>query len=590
MGGSVRDEQSSDHSKYAPKNFRERPTFAAEQPYVTSAPMVPSSSSRDDGRQLKPESALWPERVPDPPLRLEEREATLMGRILFIVAFAAAVALLVIFAKPLLQGGRGLFDMASETSHRETENSASPDSKRAAASRSEQPVVSGNNRSAASSGAGQPNAAATDQPAAATKVATAAAVAPPASAPAQPASPPPASPQAQQATLAPTTGSLGPAANGVKTTVRGVTDTDILFGISAPFSGAAKELGQNMRLGIETAFNAVNASGGIYGRRLRLVAADDGYEPTRTAATMKQLYEKDQVFGVIGNVGTPTAVVALPYALDRKMLFFGAFTGAGLLRSDPPDRYVFNYRASYAEETDAVVQYLVKVRHLKPTQIAVFAQQDAYGDAGFSGVAKAVRSLGGNDSAILRLNYQRNTIDVDDAVEQLRRSRIPIRAVIMVPTYRAAAKFIERTRDLYPDMIYTSVSFVGSTALANELMLLGKRFANGVIVTQVVPAVDGHSSLVLDYKAALAKYFPGEAPDYVSLEGYVAANVLISALKRNGPEIDTEKLVQTLENLQNLDIGLGTPVTFSRSEHQAIHRVWGSQLNETGHYQAIELQ
>ena len=121
-----------------------------------------------------------------------------------------------------------------------------------------------------------------------------------------------------------------------------------------------------MKLGIEAAFNVANANGGVHGRQLRLIAADDGYEPARTAETMKQLYEKDQVFGVVGNVGTPTAVVALPYALDRKMLFFGAFTGAGLLRSDPPDRYVFNYRASYAEETDAVVNYLVKVRRLKP--------------------------------------------------------------------------------------------------------------------------------------------------------------------------------------------------------------------------------
>src|SRR5207342_3533931 len=110
------------------------------------------------------------------------------------------------------------------------------------------------------------------------------------------------------------------------------------------------------------------------------------------------------------------------------------------------------------------------------------------------GVAKAIRSLGGKDSAILRLNYQRNTVDEDDAVEQLRKSRIPIRAVIMVPTYRAAAKFIEKTRDSRPDMIYASVSFVGSTALANELMLLGRKYASGVIVTQVVPVVDGHSS------------------------------------------------------------------------------------------------
>jgi branched-chain amino acid transport system substrate-binding protein len=347
-----------------------------------------------------------------------------------------------------------------------------------------------------------------------------------------------------------------------------------------------------MKLGIEAAFNLANANGGIYGRQLRLIAADDGYEPARTAATMKQLYDRDQVFGLVGNVGTPTAVVALPYALDRKMLFFGAFTGAGLLRNDPPDRYVFNYRASYAEETAAVVNYLVKVRRLLPEQIAVFAQQDAYGDAGFAGVQKAIRSLrGGTDTPILRLNYQRNTVDVDEAVAQLQQKRrIPIKAVIMVPTYRAAAKFVEKTRDLYPDMIYTSVSFVGSTALADELMLLGKKYATGVIVTQVVPAVDGHSSLVLDYKSALGKYFPGEAPDYVSLEGYVDASVLIAALQRNGASLDTERLVGTLENLRDLDIGLGTPVTFSRSEHQGLHRVWGTQLDETGHYQPLELQ
>jgi ABC-type branched-subunit amino acid transport system substrate-binding protein len=383
---------------------------------------------------------------------------------------------------------------------------------------------------------------------------------------------------------------------GATETVRGVTDSEIRFGISAPFSGSAKELGQNIKLGIEAAFNVANANGGVHGRQLRLIAADDGYEPARTAGTMKQLYETNQVFGLIGNVGTPTAVVSLPYALDRKMLFFGAFTGAGLLRSDPPDRYVFNYRASYAEETAAVVNYLVKVKRLAPEQIAVFAQQDAYGDAGFGGVEKAIRSLrGASDTPIVRLGYQRNTVDVDDAVAQLQqiqqqKNRLPIKAMIMVPTYRAAAKFIEKTRDLYPDMVYTSVSFVGSTALANELMLLGKKYATGVIVTQVVPAIEGHSSLVLDYKSALAKYFPGEAPDYVSLEGYVDATVLIAALRQNGPQVDTEKLVTTLENVHDLDIGLGTLVAFSRSEHQGVHKVWGTQLDGDGHYQPIDLQ
>ena len=272
------------------------------------------------------------------------------------------------------------------------------------------------------------------------------------------------------------------------------------------------------------------------------------------------------------------------------MLFFGAFTGAGILRNDPPDRYVFNYRASYVEETDAVVRYLVKIRRIPPKQIAVFAQQDSYGDAGFQGVAKAFRAMGANDAAILRLGYKRNTVDVDEAVNTLKAQKTPIKAVVMVGAYRACAKFIEKTRDAAPGMVYTNVSFVGSTALADELMLLGSRYASGVIVTQVVPAVSGYSSIVLEYKNALAKYFPGEAADYVSLEGYVAASVLIQALKKAGPQLDTEKLVDTLEAMHELDLGLGTKLGFGRAEHQASHKIWGTAIDDNGKYQAIELE
>jgi branched-chain amino acid transport system substrate-binding protein len=373
--------------------------------------------------------------------------------------------------------------------------------------------------------------------------------------------------------------------------VRGVTDNEIRLGISAPFTGSAKELGNQMKLGIETAFGPINEAGGIHGRQAKLIAADDGYEPSRTAETMNELYDKQQVFGFIGNVGTPTAVVAVPYALERKALFFGAFTGAGLLRRDPPDRYVFNYRASYAEETYAVVRYLVKLRGLKPDQIAVFSQQDAYGDSGFAGVAKAVRALTrGDEHAILRLDYKRNTVDVDDAVARLRAHKKPVKAVVMVSTYRAAAKFIEKTRDLYPAMIYTNVSFVGSTALADELMLLGPRYAKGVIVTQVVPAVDSYASTVLKYKTALAKHFPGVAPDFVSLEGYVVGNLLQEGMKRAGRQLDTEKLVEALETVRDFDMGLGAPVSFGPTEHQGSHKVWGTQLNENGRYEAIDLE
>jgi branched-chain amino acid transport system substrate-binding protein len=580
MSGPTRDDESPDYSRFAPKRFREQPPASTERPYLPSAPTVPAPRTPSTERRAASDFPSWPEPVPEPPPpphRLEDGPSALIGRVALVVTFAAVVALVLIFARPISQGAHALVDATS----RLFGSSKSTDLLTAGNASSSESTGSPTRTASASVAAPVPAPVAQPAPAAAQPAAVAQTA---------PTTVAQASSGGQQLSLSTPAQPLGQEPSGPKVMVRGISDNEIRFGMSAPFSGANKELGQNMRLGIEAAFNAANSRGGVNGRQLKLVAADDGYEPTRTADTMKRLYEKDQVFAVVGNVGTPTAAVALPYALDRKMIFFGAFTGAGLLRSDPPDRYVFNYRASYAEETAATVNYLVKVKRLKPSQIAVFAQQDAYGDAGFSGVARAIRALGGDENSILRLHYQRNTVDVDDAVDQLRKSRVPIRAVVMVPGYRAAAKFIEKTRDLFPGMIYTSVSFVGSTALANELMLLGKKYASGVIVTQVVPALDGHSSLVLDYKAALAKYFPGEQPDYVSLEGYVAANVLITALRRNGPDLDTEKLVTTLENLRDLDIGLGTPVSFGRSEHQGVHKVWGTQIDENGRYQPIDLQ
>jgi branched-chain amino acid transport system substrate-binding protein len=372
--------------------------------------------------------------------------------------------------------------------------------------------------------------------------------------------------------------------------VHGVTDHEIRFGIVIPYSGGAKENGRNIKLGIDVAFARANDAGGVNGRLLKLIPADDGFEPTRTLDAMKYLWDKEQVFGYVGNHGTPTAAVALPFALERRALFFGPLTGANVVRLDPPDRYVFNYRPSYSEETDAAVRYLLKIRKLQPRQIAVFTQSDSFGDAGFAGVAKAFRALGLSDNAILRLNYARNTMELDDAINQLKVQKPPIRAVVMVATTRQAAKFIEKTRDLFPGMIYTNMSSVGASSLAEELMLLGPRFTKDVVVTQTVPAVAGYSSAVIEYKDALAKYFPGESPNYISLEGFVSANVLIDALKRCGPQIDTERLVDILENTRNLDLGLGVSLGFGRGEHQASHKIWGTALDETGKYQAIELE
>ena len=372
--------------------------------------------------------------------------------------------------------------------------------------------------------------------------------------------------------------------------VQGMDATEIRFGMAAPFSGANRESGTQLKVGVEIAFNQANDAGGVNGRKLRLLAGDDGYEPGRTLGVVRDLYEKKDVFGFICDFGSATAEVAVPYALDHKALYFGALSGASVVRRDPPDRYVFNFRPSYAEETMAALRYLTRVRRISPKEIAVFQQEDAFGEAGFAGVAKAMRNLPDAPANILKLTYKRNTIDVADAARTLVASRGRIKAVIMVATFRAAAKFIEKTRDSLPDMIYTNVSAVGATSLSDELKLLGPSYADGVIVTQVTPDVSGASSTVLKYKTALEKYSPGLAPDYTSFEAYIDANILIDALRRAGKNFDSEKLVDTLESMHELDIGLGGALRFSDNDHQASHKVWGTRLNAKGAYQPIDLE
>jgi branched-chain amino acid transport system substrate-binding protein len=372
--------------------------------------------------------------------------------------------------------------------------------------------------------------------------------------------------------------------------VAGVSDTEITLGMAAPLTGVSKELGRQMKVGVDVAFARANAEGGIHGRKLKLVALDDGYEPTRTKDVMRELVEQRAVFGFVGNVGTPTAAVAVPYALERRMLFFGPFTGASLLRKEPPDRYVFNYRASYGEETAAIVRYLVEVRRIKPEQIAVFAQDDSYGDAGFQGVAKVLRQLRRGSGSILKVTYKRNTSDVVEAVSRILDRRANVAAVVMVATYRPAARFIEKVREQRPGMIFTNVSFVGSQALAEELVQLGPQYAQGVIVTQVVPLPTGQSTVGLRYREALATFAPGEKPDFVSLEGYVTGNLLVEALKRTGQNLNTESLVEALESIHGLDLGLGVPLSFGLSEHQGSHKVWGTVLDAAGGFQSLELE
>jgi ABC-type branched-subunit amino acid transport system substrate-binding protein len=352
---------------------------------------------------------------------------------------------------------------------------------------------------------------------------------------------------------------------------QGHKDSAILLGMSTALTGPADMLGVNMRAGVLTAIEEVNRAGGVHGRKLVLLSQDDGYEPARTAPNMRKLIEEDHVLAIIGNVGTPTAVAAIPIANSSKTPFFGAFTGAGILRKNPPDRYVINYRASYAEETTAMVDALINHGGLKPEEIGFFTQRDAYGDAGFVGGIAALRRHGlKNENKVIHTRYERNTLSVENALANLMLAEPPLRAVIMVGAYAPCAAFIRLAKAYGLDAIFLNVSFVGAEPLAEQLGDLG----NGIIVTQVVPHFESQVPIVDQYRKALDAWDASAKPSSASLEGYIATRIFCRALANIQGSITQESIVTALEGLDEFDIGLGVPLRLAPDEHQACHRVW----------------
>lgn len=355
--------------------------------------------------------------------------------------------------------------------------------------------------------------------------------------------------------------------------VAGRPANEIVIGISAALSGPSAQLGRGVRRGIEACLTLVNERGGVGGRHLRLVALDDSYQADPVKDNMQRLIDQDKVVAVVGSVGTAGAGVAVPIANERKVLLFGAFTGADVLRKQPPDRYVINFRASYAEETGVMVRGLVK-RGIKPEQIAFFTQKDGYGDSGFAGAMQAIRELGFHDLKLTHGRYERGTLDVEDAVLEIVQAKVRPRAVIMVGAYAATAKFVKLAKQVVPNATFLSVSFVGAAALTEAL---GKD-GDGVIVTQVVPHPESDLPGVVEYRQAMKRSSPNVAPEFISLEGFLMARTFVEAARRVRGDITRESIIDAFEQAGTLDVGIGVPLKYSRTEHQGSHHVWLSVI------------
>jgi branched-chain amino acid transport system substrate-binding protein len=357
----------------------------------------------------------------------------------------------------------------------------------------------------------------------------------------------------------------------------GVSADKIVFGQAAALDGPAAALGQGMRDGLLAAFDEANKAGGVKGHKLDLVSVDDGYEPGKSIDGAKKLINDDKVFALVGSVGTPTSAAVQPIATEAGVPFIGAFTGAEFLR-DPYKPGVVNVRASYFQETETMVDHLTK--DLGVTRIAIFYQDDAFGQAGLAGVKRALDKR--HMTLAAEGTYERNTTAVKGALLSIMKGKPE--AVIMIGAYQPCAAFIKLAHQVKLDATFVNISFVGSDALAKEL----GSDAAGVVITQVVPLPEDTSiDLVKRYQAALKAWKPDAKPGFVSLEGYMAGRLVIGALDKVEGEITRKALLDAITKTGTFDLG-GVKLEYSASSNRGSSQVFLTVLQPDGTFKAVD--
>jgi branched-chain amino acid transport system substrate-binding protein len=344
----------------------------------------------------------------------------------------------------------------------------------------------------------------------------------------------------------------------------GVTDKEILIGSCSALDGPSKFLGTETVAGARAYFELVNEAGGVEGRKLRLVARDDSYDPTKTEACFNDLMSQ-KVFALGFFVGTPTAVKYVPMAESNKIPLVGLFTGAQALYQ-PLRHWVINVRASYFDETREQIDGLWNVLGYK--KIGVIYPDDPFGAAVLEGVQAALKAHGAEPIAIA--SYPRQTSQVAKAIDTVRAANPD--AVVVVGPSNTTTPILKLAHVKGWKPLFLTVSFVGT----DELISAAGDDAEGVVITQVVPPYYlTDLKAVKLYRGALQKFSPGVQPNFVSFEGFVDAIVLVEGLKRAGKELTRDGLIRGIESIHELDIGLGPQLKldYSAKDHKGFDHV-----------------
>lgn len=335
----------------------------------------------------------------------------------------------------------------------------------------------------------------------------------------------------------------------------GITDSTVTLGMSAPFSGPNGAYGKEMKEGALAYFAQLNTSGGINGRKVELVTLDDGYETEKAVANTRKLITENKVFALMAYYGSSPTTEAMKVFTEAKVPLIGTISGAGSLRT-PVSRYMFHLRASYADETEAIVNHLVG---LGINQIAVFYQNDGFGKSGLDGVIATLAQHKLKPVAVG--SVERNSLDVGSAVTQITKANP--QAVIMVTLYKPTAEFIRQMRKAGQIPQFSTLSPIGADLLVAEM---GAKEAHGIGISQVMPYPWNDTlPIAKEYHKALQAYAKHSNYSYYGIEGFINAKLVAEALKKAGRDPSREKVVSILES-GTFDLG-GYKVNYSPANH-----------------------
>jgi len=325
----------------------------------------------------------------------------------------------------------------------------------------------------------------------------------------------------------------------------GVYPDKIVVGSFQALSGPYAVIGQEMTKGMKAYFNWINNNGGIYKRQIELIVADDQLNPSKTVIEVKRLVEEDQVFAIVGGLGTYGCLAVMDYLNDNGVPFVYQGSGSSLL-AIPPKKYVFPVQPDYTLEGQLIAKFSVET--LGKSEIAVLYMSNDVGKEGLQAVKTKLADYGMKPA--LEIPY--NPAETDYSSLAVRVLGVNPDLTVIYGFVTDTVRWIKTLRDygvecdivtIYPNADPVIITLAGD-------------YAEGIYITGWVPLpTEDRPDFVRDYQRFLGIYqesYPDEqVPSSYAVAGFIAAEVFVEGLVRAGPNLTREALVKSLESFDH---------------------------------------